>query len=342
MSVWDTLRKAKKAGQRFLDRVDEVEREAREGDADAVARRMVFQSSETELSGGVADLEGLGLDQPGEEGAQEGEELELHLDALEEGDTSHSFFADLQPHHVDEEPFERTQVGTQALTVEGTPLGDLTQTRELTGTGEIENTGEFTHTGEYTTTGEKTATGEKTVSLRGDWANSLGFDEQELTKILRSDHYPQLSEQPLQLLVQLSRYEQSLMGLGEELGRACRALLQDVLPQDEDWEAAVWTTGAHWDHAVRSALAGMEEDSGPANARTLGWAFWPFTDELLAAAVGLQDPCGVSVLIASIERVLDARWAHVSGGAEDLEAEGDHLPIRPRGVFAFEGFQWEA
>jgi hypothetical protein len=62
----------------------------------------------------------------------------------------------------------------------------------------------------------------------------------------------------------------------------------------------------------------------------------------LAAAVGLEDPCGVSALISSIERVLDARWAHVSGGDEDVEAEGDHLPIVPRGLFGFEGFEWEA
>jgi hypothetical protein len=201
--------------------------------------------------------------------------------------------------------------------------------------------GEFTATGERTATGELTATGEHTLSLRPDWANSLGFDAQELTRILRFDHYPQLSEQPVQLLVALSRYEQNLMDLGEELGCACRVLLRDVLPKDEDWESAVWTTGAHWDHAVRSALAGMDQNSGPVNARTLGWAFWPFTDELLSAAVGLEDPCGVSDLIAKIERVLDERWVHVSGGVDDLEAEGDHLPILPRGLFAFEGFRWE-
>jgi hypothetical protein len=111
---------------------------------------------------------------------------------------------------------------------------------------------------------------------------------------------------------------------------------------DEDWEAAVWTTGAHWDHAVRQALVGMDEAENALSTRALGWAFWPFTDELLSAAVGLQDPCGISEVIAKIELVLDERWARVEGGVEHLEAEGDHLPILPRGLFAFEGFRWEA
>ena len=52
MSVWNPFRKAKKAGQRVLDRMDQVEREARTGDIDAEARRLAFQSSETELEGG--------------------------------------------------------------------------------------------------------------------------------------------------------------------------------------------------------------------------------------------------------------------------------------------------
>ena len=57
MGVWDQFKKAKAAGARLLDRIDEVEREARENDPHKEARRLAFQASETELTGGVEDLE---------------------------------------------------------------------------------------------------------------------------------------------------------------------------------------------------------------------------------------------------------------------------------------------
>ena len=364
MSVWDAFRKAKDAGQRLLDRMDEVEREAREGDVDATARRMAFQSSETELSGGVGELGELGMDESESLGDSPESTPEMEDQGSDEIDSVNPFFSDLKRQHVDEEHFGVTQIeaglgtdpegtGDAYLTVsESTDASGLEAHSDLTQVGpgqesidspldsEYTATGEPTAIGEHTGTGELTATGETTSSIRVEWANSLSFDKAELSNLLRADHFPQLAQAPVALLVELSRFEQELMELGEQLGHACRVLLEEVLPKDEEWEAAVWTTGAHWDHAVRSALIGLNQSVSPVNARTLGWAFWPFTDELLSAAVGLEDPCGMSEIIAKIEHVLDERWARVSGGSEDLEAEGDHLPILPRGLFTFEGFKW--
>jgi hypothetical protein len=361
MGVWDQLRKAKMAGQRFLERIDEVEREARDGDPDKEARRLAFKHTETEVTGGVADLASLAI---GPDSL--GDELEL---LVEDDEEDIPFFLDLEPSHVDEEVLGIEEVLLDELSIEleltgtdpdGVPRlsylddatvvdvgaldgpGELTQIGEKTAIGFRGIDGERTMTVELTQTGELTATGEGTSSLVVAFGNSLGFDEKELSTILRCDHYPQLSDQPVHLLVELSRFEQRLMDLGEELGRGAYTLLKKVIPSDEDWEAAVWTTGAHWDHAVRQALVGMDEAENALSTRALGWAFWPFTDELLSAAVGLQDPCGISEVIAKIELVLDERWARVEGGVEHLEAEGDHLPILPRGLFAFEGFRWEA
>jgi hypothetical protein len=364
MSVWDAFRKAKDAGQRLLDRMDEVEREAREGDVDAAARRMAFQSSETELSGGVGDLGELGMDEPAHLGAADEAGPEAEDRPPEEIEAVNSFFSELKRQHVDEEYFGVTQIepelktdpedtGDAYLTISEstdasgvgefsdlTQVGPVREKNDALLDGELTATGEPTASGQHTGTLELTATGETTASIRVEWANSLSFDQAELSNLLRADHFPQLAAAPVALLVELSQFEQKLMGLGEELGHACRKLIEEVLPEDEEWEAAVWTTGAHWDHAVRSALIGLNQSVSPVNARTLGWAFWPFTDELLSAAVGLEDPCGMSEIIAKIEYILDERWARVSGGSEDLEAEGDHLPILPRGLFTFEGFKW--
>ena len=83
MGVWDHFKRAKEAGTRWLDRIDEVEREARENEA----RKLAFKASETELTGGVEDLEGLALSNAIEELVLEEEELEEDL-VLEEDSVS--------------------------------------------------------------------------------------------------------------------------------------------------------------------------------------------------------------------------------------------------------------
>ena len=368
MGVWDHLRKAKEAGQRILERIDEVEREVRESDPDKDARKLAFGRTEVELSGGIDDLGDLGYPDP-----IDGLDEELEID-----EDDHLFFSSIEAVGSEEDVLglnaidvdssdaldedsgelygmdlfseEGTQVNTREVGGEKTLIDEHTVAGPgslnplTTGDGfdlvELTALEEFTGSEELTPV-ELTSTGESTQTLKVDLGNSLGFDEQQLASILRFDHYPQLHDAPIRLLVELSRYEQELMRFGEELGVRCFKLLKEVVAEDEDWEAAVWTTGAHWDHAVREAMASYEQDQKALAARALGWAFWPFTDELLMAAVGLEDPLGLSDVIAEIEKVLDARWARVEGGVEPLEAEGDHLPVVERGIFAFEGFRWE-
>jgi|GEM_PF-3298208 len=369
MGVWDHLRKAKEAGQRFLERIDEVEREVRDSDPHKDARKLAFDRTEVELSGGIDDLADLGYPEQDEAPLEE-----LEIDEDEE----HLFFSSIETVGVGESVVglevieaeslegldedsgelygmdlfgeEGTQINTASELGERTQIDEQTVARDHVAEPTPEPTGEhlveltalddFTGGGELTPV-EHTSTGEHTATLKVELGNTLNFDEKQLASILRFDHYPQLSASPVRLLVELSRFEQELMELGQELGVLCYRLLREIVPNDEDWEAAVWTTGAHWDHAVRQAMAGYEQEQKPMAARALGWAFWPFTDELLMAAVGLKDPLKLSDTIGKIEQVLDARWARVEGGVEALEAEGDHLPIVERGIFAFEGFRWE-
>ena len=354
MGVWDQFKKAKEAGARFLDRIDEVEREARENDPHKEARRLAFKASETELTGGVEELEDLDLAEAIPEVFLE---LDEELDEAFGGEessasvfdslvTGPSFIEDMKSDELslsDEMDLDFDETGTvgSLVTSEFTELeSELLFPDDTIAVEQTAERGPLDFP-DHTSTGELTATGERTEAISTKLANTLNFTEPELTTILRGDHYPQLKECPVALLIDLARFEQRLLDLGEVLGRAVFRLLRETVQANEDWEAAVWTTGAHWDHTVREAALSLDRDSEDLLlVRTLGWAFWPFTDELLSAAVGLEDPVGIGSVVGDIERVLDARWGHVGGGGEDLEAEGDHMPIRPRGVFSFEGFRW--
>lgn len=353
MGVWDHFKKAKEAGTRWLDRIDEVEREARENDPHKEARRLAFKASETELTGGVEDLAGLALSEAIEELELE-EELEDDELMLEEKSISAFDSLATGPAFVDDTAIDEVSLSEELeLSLDETGSLGTVVTSEFTEIdpdgGMFENTsvGEFTvergplDFPDSTSTGELTEAGESTSAIGSKHMNTLDFSEIEVASILKATHYPQLKDAPTALLVDLARLEQELLDLGERLGRAVYVLLNETVKQDEDWEAAVWTTGAHWDHTVRQASLAVEKDGDDVLlVRTLAWAFWAFTDELLSAAVGLEDTAGVGDIVGEIERVLDHRWALVMGGEPDLEAEGDHLPIRPRGIFSFEGFRW--
>ncbi|MEC7240577.1 MAG: hypothetical protein VXW32_05015 [Myxococcota bacterium] len=354
MGVWDHFKKAKEAGTRWLDRIDEVEREARENDPHKEARRLAFQASETELTGGVEELEGLSLANAIEELVLEEEELQ-EVDELLEEEQSISAFDSLatgpavpEGLEIDEvslsDELELDETGTLGILL----TSDFTEVDPGTRNAETTSVGEFTvergplEFPDNTSTGELTQAGESTSAISSKFLNTLDFSESEVSQILKSTHYPQLQEFSVDLLVDLARFEQNLLDLAERLGRCVFVLLNETIGQDEDWEAAVWTTGAHWDHTVKQARLAVEKNHEDVLlVRTLAWAFWPFTDELLSAAVGLEDTAGLGEVVGEIERVLDHRWAMVSGGASDLQAEGDHLPIRPRGIFSFEGFRWQ-
>lgn len=361
MGVWDHFKRAKEAGTRWLDRIDEVEREARENDPHQQARKLAFKASETELTGGVEDLEGLALSNAIEELVLEEEELEEDL-VLEEDSVSVFQAIATGPAFIEETSMDEISLSEELelslseemeLSLDDTGSLGAMVTSEFTEVDPRQDLQETTSVGEFTvergplefpdnsSTGDLTEAGESTSAIATKCLNTLDLSEEEVSKILKSTHYPQLREAPVALLIDLARIEQDLLDLGERLGRAVFQLLNETLHVDEDWEAAVWTTGAHWDHTVKQARLAVEKDGDNVLlVRTLAWAFWPFTDELLSAAVGLDDSSGIGGVVGEIERVLDHRWALVGGGEPDLEAEGDHLPIRPRGVFSFEGFRW--
>ena len=361
MGVWDHFKKAKEAGTRWLDRIDEVEREARENDPHQEARKLAFKASETELTGGVEDLEGLALSNAIEELVLEEEEEEEELFLEEESvsalDTIATGPAFLEDPALDEvslsEELELSVSEELELSLDDTGSLGSGLTAEFTEIDSVDKNPETTSVGEFTvergpldfpdntSTGELTEAGEATSAIASRYLNTLDFSETEVANILKATHYPRLKDASVALLIDLARLEQELLDLGERLGRSVFVLLNETVKSDEDWEAAVWTTGAHWDHTVKQARLAVEKDQEDVQlVRTLAWAFWPFSDELLSAAVGLDDSSGVGAVVGEIERVLDHRWALVGGGELDLEAEGDHLPIRPRGIFSFEGFRW--
>jgi hypothetical protein len=152
MSVWDSFRKVKNAGQRLLDRMDEVEREVRDGDVDATARRMAFQSSETELFGGVGDLGDLGMDEAVDVGIESldlGSESDLAVEEspVEEADAGNPFFLDLKRQHVDEEHFDMTQAEVVLVTDPETTGGGQVNRAEDTDASGLESFSDRTQVG---------------------------------------------------------------------------------------------------------------------------------------------------------------------------------------------------
>ncbi len=171
------------------------------------------------------------------------------------------------------------------------------------------------------------------------WPNSLRLPDSKVMAILREENYPHLRDADDETLYQLSRLEESLMEWAVELGEAFLRL-QDIIRVRDLWQAAVWVTGMHRDPMLREGLRRVREEGSSGAARWLGWMVWPYTEELLGAAAGLDDPAGLQDALDGLEESLTARDALIRSGPESLTLESARYPAQAHGIFRREGFRW--
>ena len=169
--------------------------------------------------------------------------------------------------------------------------------------------------------------------------NSLGLSDSRVIAVLREENYPHLEDVDDETLVTLSRLEEELMARAVALGEAYLRL-QELLPSRDLWQAAVWVTGMHRDPMMREGLRRLRQEGSDSAARWLGWMVWPYTEELLGAAAGVDDPAGIAAACEGLADVLRRRAELIRGGPRSLGLEADRYPAEAQGIFRREGFRW--
>ena len=172
------------------------------------------------------------------------------------------------------------------------------------------------------------------------YANSLNLPDRQVIAILREENYPHLEDVRDDALYQLSRLEEVLMERAVDLGESYRKLVEEIVPVRDLWQAAIWVTGMHRDPMMREGLRRLREEGSSSTARWLGWMVWPYTDELLGAANGLDDPAGMLSACDALGEALSRRAALIRTGPHSMSLEAARYPSEAQGIFRREGFSW--
>lgn len=173
------------------------------------------------------------------------------------------------------------------------------------------------------------------------YPNSLKLPDSQVIAILRDENYPHLEDVDDDALVALSRLEEELMERAVELGEAYLRL-QELIASRDLWQAAIWVTGMHRDPMMREGLRRLRQEGSSSAARWLGWMVWPYTEELLGAVIGFEDPAGISAACQGLADVLRRRAALIRSGPHSMSLEAARYPAEAQGIFRREGFRWLA
>ncbi len=329
MSLWDSIRRLGEAGRRVVDKIDELEEEVRKGSPEALARAAANQPSERVLEGGVEALEGFAL------GSDEDPEEET-IDAPTEVDDP-SDVVELAPEDQSYAPSEGELLpGVGAVAVFGDLGGEITDFLTAENTAQEEQSAPLPPQDDDTLVFEEPPGEEQGTRYR----NSLGFSDEEILTLFRVEHYPHLPSVDDRTLYRMARVEEDILLRSLYVGHAFRDAWRRVVPAEPLWEAAFWFTGVHRDAAALESLLRFEADWTDEAARQLGWAVWPYRNELAGAVQGLEDPAALLLAFDALREALSVRAALIRRGPSDLEVELDFKPVEQRGVFRFKGFRW--
>lgn len=325
MSLWDFIRRLGEAGRRVVDKIDELEEEVRKGSPEALARSTANEPSERVLEGGIEELETM--------------DLVPYMDSEDEPAEP-----DDEPETAELETVELNRAPTEPVPlphVRAMPeLGDLGG--EITDLLDPDMLGDPDETSPGPLKDDDTLVLEEPLPDDDDqrYRNSLGFSDDEVVTLFRMEHYPHLPDVDDDTLYRMSRIEEDILLRSMYVGHAFRDAWRRVVPKEPLWEAAFWFTGVHRDAAALESLLRLETDWTDEAARQLGWAVWPYRDELTGAVNGLEDPAALVLAFEALRDALEARRALVLRGPTDLAVELDFKPVELRGVFRFKGFRW--
>ncbi len=325
MGLWDSIRRLGEAGRRVVEKIDELEEEVRKGSPEAVARAAANQPSERVLEGGVEALAAMDLspDPPDEDDPTElGPEPET---------------AELETEELNRAPTEPVPLPRVAETPDFGDLGgEITDLLGPTQDPDGDHTEPRSVKDDDTLVLDEPAPGPDGIRFR----NSLGFSDDEVVTLFRVEHYPHLPDVDDATLYRMSRVEEDILLRSMYVGHAFRDAWRRVVPKEPLWEAAFWFTGVHRDAAALESLLRLETDWTDEAARQLGWAVWPYREELVGAVAGLEDPAALLLAFEALRDALEARRLLIRRGPADLQVELDFKPVEQRGVFRFKGFRW--
>jgi|GEM_PF-5724809 len=370
MGVWEQIKRAKKAGQKVLEKYDGVEAEARASDPDRIARSLATGSTETRLGdpeltpdefGGLvssgeiviehdegAGAMGVSSENPSQYSfsreSEESPEISIESDPIEEWDVADRLFGQGFSHEEEtDNGLELTEEGVPSLEEGATDaLGLLTDPevgQAVTSLG-----GDAVDLTDPTCELIATDSG-----LTTDTA-IVGLSSKEVETFLLQGPYAEIEGLTVEHMEELSRFDAKLLTEGEHLGRAVLKLLEAYRSQDgslsESWESALWVTGVHWDVDVRDNLGDIDtadsDEEQQISLRCLAWSVLEDIEELHGAAGGSKESCGLMLRYNAVVDTLAHRSQYLMAtGLSVHEQLDDDLPIERLGILAVEGFAWD-